>query len=312
MISVIKINIKSFIFILIAYFTKNIENEYNYKSLLNHYFYFRKCKRIYKDSNKFVNTNYQDLNGVLDSQGYACLNTTKSKKTAKSILNTMKKDISKYFDSKGRFINGCLIKSFPELKDFIQNELDVMFKHILKSNYKIYDMQAFYSKSKDIPESGSELPHTDTEPAPTIKCQFNLTDVNQDNAMALIRWDKSLKLLFKMTKKFLLSQYLQNFKNRDEIRNEKVKILKDLISKNKVDFFKPNSQEGGLLYFFNNNTIHWGGHLKEKGNERVVITFRVHCSHKDNLNNFFDNTDKMNFNSDKPKFLVPEDHKVWI
>ena len=115
-----------------------------------------------------------------------------------------------------------------------------------------------------------------------------------------------------MTKKFLLSQYLQNFKNRDEIRNEKVKILKDLISKNKVDFFKPNSQEGGLLYFFNNNTIHWGGHLKEKGNERVVSTFRVHCSHKDNLNNFFDNTDKMNFNSDKPKFLVPEDHKVWI
>ena len=68
MISVIKINIKSFIFILIAYFTKNIENEYNYKSLLNHYFYFRKCKRIYKDSNKFVNTNYQDLNGVLDSK----------------------------------------------------------------------------------------------------------------------------------------------------------------------------------------------------------------------------------------------------
>ena len=311
MINAIRVNIKSFIFILIAYLTKNIENEFDYKRSINHYFYFKKCKRIFKKNNKTVYSNYPELNNVLDTPGYACLSTINSKKTAKSILNKIKKDISKYFDNNGNFINGCLIKNFPELKDFIESELDEMFKNILKSNYRIYDMKAFYSKFKHLPESGSELPHTDTEPAPTIKCQFNLTDVNQDNAMALIRWDKSLKILFKMTKQFLLSQYLKNFKNRDEIRNEKVEILKEIFSKNKVDFFKPSSQEGGLLYFFNNNTLHWGGHLKEKGNERVVVTFRVHCSHEDSLKNFFTNADKINFSSDKFKFQVPQNFKVW-
>ena len=58
-----------------------------------------------------------------------------------------------------------------------------MFKHILKSNYKIYDMQAFYSKSKDIPESGSELPHTDTEPAPPLNASLILPMLTK-----IMRW----------------------------------------------------------------------------------------------------------------------------
>lgn len=310
MIIFFKTYIKSIIFILIAYITKNIPNHFELKSIINYYFYYKKCKKIFKYEKKKFEIKYPNLSDVLNNAGYACINTEKSKKTAKSILDKMKVNILEHFDHNGNFIKGCLIKNFPELKDFIKSELDHMFKSVLKSNYKIYDMKAYYSKHKNLPETGSELPHTDSEPAPTFKCQFNLTNVNQDNAMTLIRWDNSLSILFKMIRRFFISKLKKKITDRISIRNEKVNILKDIFLKNRILTFKPDSQESGLLYFFNNNTLHWGGHLKEKNNERIVITFRVHCDHKDNLNDFFLDTDKFT-TKDKHYFKIPEEFKIF-
>lgn len=300
--------IKRTLFILFAKITKNLPNDFVFKKYLNHFFYYKKCQKIYNFNSQTYKNNYS-FKDVFGNIGYLHINTDLSNNIATNIFNKIKKNTEFYFNAEGLFIRGCPFKNFPELKTLLINELDFFFKSILESNYKIYEVRVYRSTYSGKVETGSELPHTDSEPAPSLKCQYVISETNEDNAMSLIRWDQTIEILQKQFKIFLINKG-DKLKDREKIRKLKVNIFKEILSEKKYRSYKPIPQKNGLLYFFNNNTLHWGGNLKEKNNERIVITFRVHCDHKDNLNNFFLESDKFT-SREKHYFKIPKEFKIF-
>lgn len=304
--------LKSFLFYLIALFTKNLENDSNWKRSINNFWYYIKCKKILRENfhfqKKYKNDNFSN---VLGSKGYSWLRTDLSEKTAKIIFNKIKLNIKEYFDDKGDIIDKNIFKSFPELKNLITHELDYMFKKILKSNYKIYGIDMYYSKFKKEKAEGSQIPHVDSEPAPVFKCQFVISDTNDDNAMSIVKWNDSLPILRRVFFKINKSIIEKKIRDRNELREFKVNLVRDLLKQNKINVYKPTDQQNGLLFFFNNNSIHWGGDLKQQNNERIVLTFRVHCDHKDNLNDFFKNYNYLINSANKLKFETPKNFRFF-
>lgn len=304
--------LKSILFYFVSFFTKNLENDSSWKRSLNNFFYYKKCRKIFLKNLSFqkkdIKGNFSD---VLGSKGYIWLRTDLSEKTAKEIFNKIKSNIHKYFDAKGHVIDKNIFKSFPELQNFINYELDFMFKKILKCNYKIYGIDMYFSKFKEKKAEGSEIPHVDSEPAPVFKCQYVISETNKDNAMNIVRWNDSLPILREVYLQVNKLIEVDTFNSRQELRKFKINLIKDLLKQKKINIHKPANQKNGLLFFFNNNSIHWGGDLKQQNNERIVITFRVHCDHKDNLNDLFTNYTYLVNSDNKLMFETPKNFRFF-
>ena len=88
---------------------------------------------------------------------------------------------------------------------------------------------------------------------------------------------------------------------------KKVDLINSLINKKRLKFYNLRPTRG-VIIFFNNNTIHYGGHLKKDGNERIVISFQIHPYHKNELTKYL--TQPIGRPSDK-NFFVPDEYKFF-
>tara|TARA_Y100000591_G_scaffold325072_1_gene345468 strand:- start:1360 stop:2316 length:957 start_codon:yes stop_codon:yes gene_type:complete len=303
--------IKSSIFFIVALITRTLDNDLNIKKTLNHFFYYKKCKKLFKKESK-KNISYfkeYNFNSVLGSDGFLFVRTDLSQNVAKKIFNKIKLDKDYYYDKDGQFKFSCPSQTFPELKDYLEKELDIFFKKIFKSNYKVHDIFSQYSKGdKHKTSKGSALPHTDTKPAPSVVCQFIITETNSDNAMRIVTWKETLSILFKLYYELFFFKFKNINADKHQWRTKKVNLINNLINEKKIKVLQPKDQPGGLLYFFNNNTIHYGGHLKKDGNERIVISFQIHPYHENELKKYL--THSIGRPLDK-NFFVPDEYKFF-
>ena len=303
--------LKSCIFFIVAFVTRTLDNDLNLKKTLNHFFYYKKCKKLYKKELKKNISEFQEynFNSVLGSDGFLFVRTDNSQNVAKSIFDKIKNNKDYYYDKDGQFKFSCPTQTFPELKDYLEKELDIFFKNIFKCNYRVHDIFSQYSKGDKFKESkGSALPHTDTKPAPSVVCQFVITETNGDNAMRIVTWKETLSILFKLYYELFLFKFKNINADKYQWREKKVDLINSLINKKKIKILQPKDQPGGLLYFFNNNTIHYGGHLKKDGNERIVISFQIHPYHKNELTKYL--SQPIGRPSDK-NFFVPDEYKFF-
>ena len=106
--------LKSCIFFIVAFVTITLDNDLNLKKTLNHFFYYKKCKKLFKNELKNNISKFQEynFNSVLGSDGFLFVRTDNSQNVAKSIFDKIKNNKDYYYDKDGQFKFSCPSQTF--------------------------------------------------------------------------------------------------------------------------------------------------------------------------------------------------------
>ncbi len=251
---------------------------------LNYSFFKLKAQILYKLKNKSHDLKFKKEADEFNLKGFATFSNKRIEKNSRKILEKIVY-IEDPWDQKD-YLKGSASQEFKkEFINIFENGVDEFIKSAFKSDYKIFFHQLYKSTriSKDQVPENSALWHADGGPGICMNLMICHTPVNKFNgAMKVIPWVYSKKMLartFYKYKKWTRSQTkssLDKF-SRLEKRSIKCTNLKNIIEKESIKYFQPNTQKSGLIYAFQNNCVHAGG-FTEINQERIVSVMHVYPS----------------------------------